>query len=262
MQMETLSSQIHGGCYRIHMATNRGAFGEWLRQELDKRGLSQADFARRVGTSPGLVSNWINNRRVPDPASAERIADGLSMNPDVVLAAAGHRPLRDAPRRYELERRIRELEAMVRSGVRIIEEEIEAEGGVAVRFYGRVPADTVRWVAAEQGGGTVPVLVDYIGTRSPNDFLVVEASGDCLRSCGILSGDYVLLERTGSREPRDGQIVLVRFGDEYSLKEWHRDGSFVELRDGDGHTVRRFSMLDEFTVVGVFVARWSKPPAS
>ncbi len=45
-------------------------------------------------------------------------------------------------------------------------------------------------------------------------------------------------------------MVLIRVGGEYALKIWYRDGDWIELRDGADHVVRRFSMLDDFTVIG------------
>lgn len=38
-------------------------FGEWLRRELDRAGLSQTELARRMGASPGTISTWANGRR-------------------------------------------------------------------------------------------------------------------------------------------------------------------------------------------------------
>jgi len=54
--------------------------------------MNQSEFARRAGVSPGMVSHWANNTRVPTPESAERIADALGADVDLVLTLAGHRP--------------------------------------------------------------------------------------------------------------------------------------------------------------------------
>lgn len=64
----------------------------WLKRQLVRREWTQADFSRRLDTSPGNVSRWIKGERVPDPASIDKIADVLGVDLDLVLALAGHRP--------------------------------------------------------------------------------------------------------------------------------------------------------------------------
>lgn len=68
------------------------SFGRWLRQQLRRHELTQADFARRLGTSTSTVSYWINDERVPNPGSCDRIADLFHEDVDLVLTIAGHRP--------------------------------------------------------------------------------------------------------------------------------------------------------------------------
>lgn len=73
--------------------THRPAsFGAWLEAQLLRREWNQSDLARRVGVRPAVVSRWIRNERVPSPASADRIADALTLETDEVLTRAGHRP--------------------------------------------------------------------------------------------------------------------------------------------------------------------------
>ena len=64
-------------------------FPDWLRHQLNRRGWSQAEFARQLGVKPGVVSHWFKGRR-PSPASCDKIADVLGMQPSDVLRAAGH----------------------------------------------------------------------------------------------------------------------------------------------------------------------------
>lgn len=65
---------------------------KWLQRQMDRREWSQATFARNLGVSTGLVSNWLTGVRRPNPESCERIADVLFVDVDEVLAIAGHRP--------------------------------------------------------------------------------------------------------------------------------------------------------------------------
>lgn len=82
----------------------------WLRRQLQRREMRQADLARRVGTSPGTVSSWVNGQRVPDPASCDRIADALGVDVDEVLMLAGHRPRIEEEESQE----VRDLAALMR----------------------------------------------------------------------------------------------------------------------------------------------------
>ena len=70
----------------------RVAFGRWLKQELWRAELSQAEFARRTGATPSMVSFWVRGERTPLPENIQRIAAELGLDVDEVLAKAGHRP--------------------------------------------------------------------------------------------------------------------------------------------------------------------------
>jgi transcriptional regulator with XRE-family HTH domain len=65
-------------------------FGEWLRTKLDHRHWSQAELVRRANISSGTVSNWILEKRVPDPISCESIALAMDLPLAEVLNAAGY----------------------------------------------------------------------------------------------------------------------------------------------------------------------------
>lgn len=64
-------------------------FGEWLVEQLERRGKSQAQFAADTGISDGTIGWWLYHSR-PNPASCHRIADALGVPAWIVLEAAGH----------------------------------------------------------------------------------------------------------------------------------------------------------------------------
>jgi transcriptional regulator with XRE-family HTH domain len=68
------------------------SFSSWLRQQLRRHEWTQADLARKSGLSQGRISDWLNNKRRPSPASCDRLADALGVDLDDVLRRAGHRP--------------------------------------------------------------------------------------------------------------------------------------------------------------------------
>ncbi len=69
-------------------------------------------------------------------------------------------------------------------------------------------------------------LADIVGSK---DVFALEVRGDSMRDEHIVSGDYVLVERT--RTARDGEIVvaLVR-GAETTLKRFYHQGSTIRLQ--------------------------------
>lgn len=64
-------------------------FGDWLRREIDRAGLTQAELARMTAIDPGMISHWTNGRRLPAAESCEKLADALGVPRDRVLELAG-----------------------------------------------------------------------------------------------------------------------------------------------------------------------------
>lgn len=60
----------------------------------------------------------------------------------------------------------------------------------------------------------------------PPDYLL-RVRGTSMRDAGILDGDLLAVKRT--EEVRNGQIVVVRIGDEVTVKRWRRHGAQVQL---------------------------------
>ncbi|HLI51001.1 MAG TPA: helix-turn-helix domain-containing protein [Thermomicrobiaceae bacterium] len=243
--------------YYASMGTESVSFSTWLDDEMQRRGWSVSDLARRLDVAPAQVSNWLNGKRGVSSASCRKIAAVLEIDPLVVLYHAGHVATLPQPESaYERARRLREIERQLQ-GLQI--EEVRTEEPVPVHYYGVVPADTLRWVSGEGSDAVRLVPPSWMG-RSPRDFLVVTASGDCLLPRGIADGHDVLIERANGRAPQNGQIILIRVEDEYSLKIWQRDGDWIELRDGHGNVVRRLSILAEFEIIGFYKANWFVQP--
>jgi repressor LexA len=69
-------------------------------------------------------------------------------------------------------------------------------------------------------------LSDIIGTR---EVFALEVRGDSMRDEHIVSGDYVLVERTKSA--REGEIVVALIdGAEATLKRFYREGANIRLQ--------------------------------
>jgi transcriptional regulator with XRE-family HTH domain len=82
-----------------YMNTNRPGnvkapreFGPWLRSQIAGRGMTQGEFAKKIGVSPTSVSRWIKHGDRPKAEHLDPISDVLVLNYDVVATKAGYRP--------------------------------------------------------------------------------------------------------------------------------------------------------------------------
>lgn len=67
------------------------AFGAWLLSEIKAAGMTQGEFAEKVGVSRTTVSRWVKGR-IPDGVFIDPIADVLLLDYDEVSERAGYRP--------------------------------------------------------------------------------------------------------------------------------------------------------------------------
>lgn len=68
-------------------------FSDWLLEEMNKRGWSQADLARASGLNRQSVSDYVNLRRTnPEPEALVSLANAFKLPPETVFRAAGLLP--------------------------------------------------------------------------------------------------------------------------------------------------------------------------
>lgn len=68
-------------------------FADWLRDELERRGWSQSDLARKAGVHRQVINSYINHRRgKPDEDILRRVARAFGYSPETVFRAAGLLP--------------------------------------------------------------------------------------------------------------------------------------------------------------------------
>ena len=75
------------------LAIGESALVPWLERQLAAREWRQADLARGLGISTGMVSNWLTGQRRVSPYYCEQIAALFGADVDYLLALAGHRPM-------------------------------------------------------------------------------------------------------------------------------------------------------------------------
>jgi transcriptional regulator with XRE-family HTH domain len=67
-------------------------FTEWLQAELDQRGWSPAELARRMGSHRSVIYNILNNNRNAGADVCYSIATALGVSAETVFRAAGLLP--------------------------------------------------------------------------------------------------------------------------------------------------------------------------
>jgi repressor LexA len=97
------------------------------------------------------------------------------------------------------------------------------KGGDRVPLMGRIAAG--RPVEAIETAESIS-LAEIIGNR---EVFALEVRGDSMRDEHIVSGDYVLVERT--RTAREGEIIVALIdGSEATLKRFYREGNVIRLQ--------------------------------
>ena len=69
----------------------RNDFGDWLRQERERRGLSQSDLARLASIHRSVI-NKLETGTIPTPETLQSLGKGLKISLENVYRAAGLLP--------------------------------------------------------------------------------------------------------------------------------------------------------------------------
>ncbi len=78
------------------------SFAGWLLEQMERKGLSQADLSRLSGVSRQTIKNYLTqNRLTPDKASLRAFAHTFNMPAEQVFREAGLLPPVDSPVKEE-----------------------------------------------------------------------------------------------------------------------------------------------------------------
>ncbi len=89
-------------------------------------------------------------------------------------------------------------------------------------------------------------LGDIIGTR---EVFALEVRGDSMRDEHIVSGDYVLVERT--RTAREGEIIVALVdGSDATLKRFYREGNLIRLQPSNAEMAPIFAPATNVSIQG------------
>ncbi|MGC9198495.1 MAG: transcriptional repressor LexA [Acidobacteriaceae bacterium] len=110
-------------------------------------------------------------------------------------------------------------------------------------LLGRIAAG--KPVEAIQNAETIS-LNDIIGAR---EVFALEVQGDSMRDEHIISGDYVLVERT--RTAREGEIVVALVdGSDATLKRFYHEGNLIRLQPSNSEMKPIYAPADNVSIQG------------
>lgn len=77
-------------------------FANWLKRRIEERGLSLRAASTYSGLSPTTIHRLVTEpERTPDPETCHKLAQFFKVDPDYVLAMAGHRIAQVPPERRD-----------------------------------------------------------------------------------------------------------------------------------------------------------------
>lgn len=218
-------------------------FAEWLDARLRERDMTRRELALAMEMSEASIYSWLavdaeHHRRI-SPRSADRLAAVLGVHPNEVREVAGLPKRRSASAFVPVTR----MEGLTAARV------------LFVPVIGIAPANSLRHAAAI--GELFPVPSNVVQHLSKPRAVIV--SGDSLLSRGITDGDYLILETDiDAAKPVDGDIVVVRVGDDLAVKEYLKVGDRVLLRPTEpGYETIELDGSEDVQLIGVASSVWS-----
>lgn len=132
-------------------------FTEWLNQELNSRGWSQSELARRARLAPATISNIMNEYKTPGLESCRKIARAFDLPQSVVLqqAGLGDEQMPIAPGEARLLWAFRRMTDEMRQILITVASGMVGEGSASqvndaqMAYEVREPRTIVEWMASE-----------------------------------------------------------------------------------------------------------------
>ncbi len=227
-------------------------FGARLRVFREQKGLGTKEVGHAVGRSKAWVSRLETGQSKEEPTYTEVVllAKCLGVSPDELVGL----PLDDDTRRMaEIGKEV--LGMVERRNLYNVRPVPFVREGRRLPVVNAIAASQL-WNEERQVEEMVVVPEMLLqGVADPAAFVVV---GDCLRDKGIVTGDYLIVDRA-NKEPRDGEIVAASVNGEQTAKVFYHVGNTIELRPASaGYETIVVTARDECEIIGVYVARFGK----
>ena len=224
-----------------------------LKEFRKRRGLTQTELARKIGTFQSNISEWETKSPPGNYSTRQKLAEALGTTPAVLFDGLPEEyvfPPSRLPVDPEVMKRIADVvgidpekaeEVMKRvvgvSGISPQETEEQEEEGeqeqeelpgkvnvVWVPLLGQISAGRPLF-SEENIEGYYPAP-DMRGVG--DGFYYLKVKGDCLNGEGIADGDWVLVD-SNRKEPNNGEVVVVAVNHEAELRIFYRHNNQVLL---------------------------------
>lgn len=191
------------------------------------RGLSFRQLEYKTGLSASYLS-YLKNRpelNRPTRENIEKIAPALGVSPSYF------KEYRDY----------------------IAKEKVETQPGVTQMVLTSKPIPLLGYASATGFKEAIELAEEYIPSTIDADF-AVKAAGDCLIDAGISDGDIIFVRR--QPDAKAGDLALVRYNGEVTLKFYHPKNTHAELRPAN----KKYKPIEvtDFQVLGIVVSALKK----
>lgn len=219
-------------------------------------GLSQEEFAERIGVNMYTLRAWEQGRHAPKYDALMKIAEKTSKPLEWLIVGSADKPeLVDADMAGLLAQSRRIQQQIEQQAA--LQSKRDVGGMVTLPYLGDVPAGPFS-EALERTDSVAAVAEDMIEGPYRNDGLfVLRVVGDSMAGCGILPGMRVVVSpRKGDFD--FGDIIVARLNGDVTLKRYtyHVDLGPVLMPENGAYAP--IPLQDAMEVVGVVVAWYGK----
>lgn len=240
---------------------NRATYGEVIRTNRIKMGLSQPDLAGILGTSKNYVSNWEVGRARPDMNMVPAICRALGIS--IAEFFGGHSELDDlSPEQRAHIRSYSLLNTRDRAAVNALTDHLlnmedtefrqRCQAGFAHIFHNEnlAAAGSMNMLGDTVDGEKEFIRLDEITERADE---IITVTGDSMEPT-LHAGDDLLIEHTETLEP--GEIGIFVINGEGFVKEYRSNG--VYSHNEAKYPFRKFYSGDDVRIVGRVLGKVTK----
>lgn len=198
-----------------------------LRKEL---GLTQEDFARKIGYTRTAISAWEIGRNEPSNADTVKIAEFFNVSTDYLLCKT------DTKNSFN-------------------NIDYNKKQYYMCPVYGQISAGQPNW-AEECIEGRLPLDIELMGIINPDEHFFLRVNGESMNKI-VRNGAFALIHKQDMVDDGEIAVVLVN-GDNATLKKFTRQGDLVILEPqstDSSHTTQVYDKTTPIKILGKYVGK-------
>jgi len=199
---------------------------------------TQDDLGNRLGKKSGaIVSKWVNGHSLPMTNDIMKLAEIYGVSVDYILfgveSKANHpTSVRDGTEEYTMK------------------VDKQPTTRVLIPYYGDVAAGTFQDTYADPDVETIMVDKSYLD--GSGEYFALKVNGDSMNKV-IVDGSNIIVLRFADDTHKiiNGDILLVRWGNEYTIKRVRKIENKIRLEPDsyiDGFTIQEFTLDEDIDV--------------